>query len=56
MSFCLTLFMHFYLKRENARRNQWAIENNLQPEDYTEEQKYAEREKGDYASFFRYTV
>lgn len=56
MSFCLTMFMHFYLKRENARREKWALDNNMQPEDYTEEQKYAEREKGDYASFFRYTV
>lgn len=56
MSFFLTIFMHLYLKRENARRDRLAAEAGLQPEDYTEEQRYAEREKGDYASFYRYTV
>lgn len=56
MSFCLTMFMSFYLRRENARRDQWAIDNNLQPEDYTEDQKHAERNKGDNATFYRYTV
>ncbi|CZT49487.1 related to allantoate permease [Rhynchosporium secalis] len=56
MSFVLTAFMTVYLRRENARRNQWAIENNRQPEDYTEEEKTAEREMGDNATFYRYTV
>lgn len=41
--------MHIYLKRENARRDRLAAERGLQPEDYTEEQKHAERELGDYA-------
>lgn len=56
MSFLLTCFMTLYLRRENARRNQWAIDNNKQPENYTEEEKTAEREKGDNATFYRYTV
>ena len=56
MSLVLSIFMHIYLRRENARRDRLALENNLQPEDYTEEQKHAERDKGDYASFFRYTI
>jgi hypothetical protein len=56
MSAILTIFMSWYLRRENARREQWAAEHNMQPENYTEEQKLAEREKGDNASFYRYTV
>jgi len=56
MSLCLTIFMSIYLRRENARREAWARENNMLPENYTEEQKHSEREKGDNATFFRYTV
>jgi hypothetical protein len=56
MSACLTIFMSWYLRCENARRDQWATENNLLPENYTEDQKDAEREKGDNATFYRYTV
>ncbi|EON63141.1 hypothetical protein W97_02368 [Coniosporium apollinis CBS 100218] len=56
MSFVLSLFMTMYLRWENRRRDQWALENKIMPEEYTEEQKHLEREKGDYASFFRYTV
>jgi len=56
MSAVLTVFMTLYLRRENARRDQLALEKNLQPEDYTEEQKLAERDMGDNATFYRYTV
>jgi hypothetical protein len=56
MSAVLTIFMSLYLRRENARRDAWAVENNMLPENYTEEQKKEEREKGDYATFYRYTV
>jgi len=56
MSFLLTCFMTLYLRRENKRRNQWAIDNNKLPENYTEEEKTAERERGDNATFYRYTV
>lgn len=56
MSFCLSAFMIVWLKRENARRDQWAVEHQMFPESYTQEQKMAERTKGDYASFFRYTL
>ncbi|CAG8949085.1 hypothetical protein HYFRA_00002214 [Hymenoscyphus fraxineus] len=56
MSFILTLYMTWYLRRENARRDAWALENNMLPENYSEAQKAEEREKGDYATFFRYTI
>ncbi|KAG8839992.1 hypothetical protein FRB91_006635 [Serendipita sp. 411] len=53
----LSLFMTIYLRRENARRDRVAQENGWPaPENYTEEMKEAEREKGDNASFFRYTI
>lgn len=56
MSLTLQVIMYTYLKRENARRDKWAAENNMFPENYTQEQRYAERHKGDNASFFRYTL
>jgi hypothetical protein len=56
MSLILTIVMTIYLRRENARRNAIATQQGRKPEDYTTEQKALEREKGDYASFFRYTV
>jgi len=56
MSFLLSVFMTVYIKAENRKRDRWAEENQMWPSAYTEEQKYAEREKGDYASFFRYTA
>lgn len=56
MSIVLSTFMTLYTRRENARRERWAVQNNLQPGNYTEDQKAAERQSGDHASFFRYTV
>ncbi|KAH7407991.1 major facilitator superfamily domain-containing protein [Cadophora sp. MPI-SDFR-AT-0126] len=56
MSLCLSLGIRFWLKAENARRDSWAVEHNMRPEDMTREQKFAERHKGDNASFFRYTL
>ena len=56
MSLCLTILMSLYLRRENKRRDLWTVENNMLPENYTDEQKNAEREKGDSATFYRYTV
>jgi hypothetical protein len=52
MSFVLTAFMTVYLRRENAKRDAMG----MKPEDYSDEQKEADRDKGDDASFFRYTV
>jgi hypothetical protein len=52
MSTCLQVFMTFYLRRENARRDA----EYKAPDQYTTEDKAAEREKGDNATFFRYTV
>lgn len=51
MAIVLSLFMTFYYRRENARRDG----EFKAPELYTEEEKAKERTKGDYASFFRYT-
>jgi nitrate/nitrite transporter NarK len=52
MSTCLSVFMTWWLRRENTRRDR----EHKHPEDYTEEERNAEREKGDHASFFRYTI
>jgi hypothetical protein len=50
---CLgSTFMTFYLRHENARRDRVYGP----PEGISVEQKALEREKGDNASFFRYTV
>jgi len=56
MSLSLCVFMHTYLKRENARRDAAMIARGLTLNSYTDEMRYAEREKGDNASFFRYTL
>jgi hypothetical protein len=48
----LSLVMTIYLRRENARRDA----AHKAPSEYTEEERHAEREKGDNATFFRYTV
>lgn len=52
MSTVLSCFMTVYLRRENRRRDAEGKKVEL----YTEEEKLAERLKGDNASFFRYTV
>lgn len=56
MSACLCLFMTLYLRRENARRDMLMAEKDLTLDSYTEEMKEAERERGDNATFFRYTI
>lgn len=50
MSTILCTFMHLYLVRENARRDADMKAQGLTLDDYTEEMKYREREKGDNAS------
>lgn len=52
MSMILCIIMTIYLRRENARRDR----EHKAPSDYSLEEKVAEREKGDNATFFRYTV
>lgn len=52
MSVCLQIFMTIYLRRENARRDA----EYKSPDQYTPQDRHAEREKGDNATFFRYTV
>jgi len=52
MACVLSILMTIYLRRENARRDR----EYKPPSEYTEEEKAAEREKGDNATFFRYTV
>ncbi|KAH6909283.1 high-affinity nicotinic acid transporter [Coprinopsis sp. MPI-PUGE-AT-0042] len=56
MSTILCFFMHFYLVRENARRDRLMESKGLTLETYTEDQRVAEREKGDNATFFRFTT
>ncbi|KAL4973567.1 major facilitator superfamily domain-containing protein [Aspergillus desertorum] len=52
MSTILCSIMTVYLRRENARRDK----EYKPPAEYSEAERAAEREKGDYASFFRYTI
>ncbi|RYP92440.1 hypothetical protein DL770_001457 [Monosporascus sp. CRB-9-2] len=52
MSLILCTIMTLYLRRENARRDSLY----KAPSEYTAQEKWEEREKGDYATFFRYTV
>lgn len=52
MSACLSTFMTIYLRRENARRDR----EYKAPSEYTSAERALEREKGDNATFFRYTV
>ena len=52
MAMLLAICMTTYLRRENARRDR----EFKPPSEYTEEEKILEREKGDNASFFRYTI
>jgi hypothetical protein len=56
MSFVLTGVMIVYLHRENQRRDRWAVENHMTPDMYTAGKKYEERDKGDNATFYRYTL
>ncbi|KAI5857837.1 major facilitator superfamily domain-containing protein [Tricharina praecox] len=51
-SACLSV----YLRRENRRRDAVMRENNRSVEGLTEHEMEEERGRGDYASFFRYTV
>ncbi|KAL4881862.1 major facilitator superfamily domain-containing protein [Aspergillus karnatakaensis] len=52
MSTILCTIMTIYLRRENARRDR----EYKPPSEYSDAEKDAEREKGDFATFFRYTV
>ncbi|KAL5603961.1 hypothetical protein FOVSG1_006711 [Fusarium oxysporum f. sp. vasinfectum] len=52
MALILSIWMTIYLRRENARRDA----THKDPSLYTESEKHRERERGDNASFFRYTT
>jgi sugar phosphate permease len=52
MSLLLSVGMTLYLRRENARRDA----AHKSPVEYTRAEKELEKDKGDNASFFRYTV
>lgn len=54
MAFILTTFMSIWCRLENARRNQ--VSGDTQNQELTEEQKLRERELGDNAPSFRYSV
>ena len=53
MAVCLTTFMTIYLRRENSRREALARERGMTMGGLSDED---EREKGDDAKLFRYTV
>lgn len=52
MAMVLSIFMTVYLRRENARRDRV----HKAPEEYTRAEKEMESDRGDNATFFRYTV
>lgn len=52
MSCILSIFMTIYLRRENKRRD--AVHK--APSSYTKEEMTLEKDSGDNATFFRYTV
>lgn len=52
MSCVLSIFMTIYLRRENKRRN----EIHKHPDQYSHDERHVERENGDNATFFRYTI
>jgi hypothetical protein len=56
MSFALSTFMTCYFRRENLRRDAALRGRNMTVGDYSSEMKWGEREKGDDATFFRFTV
>ena len=52
MTMILGVIMTWYLRRENARRDA----AHKPPAEYTAAEMELEKDKGDYATFFRYTV
>ncbi|KAI5459562.1 major facilitator superfamily domain-containing protein [Mariannaea sp. PMI_226] len=52
MACILAIWMTIYLRRENVRRDRI----HKPPSEYTESEKIAERDRGDDATFFRFTV
>lgn len=56
MSFILTTIMTLYFRRENARRDRVLADMGISLSEYSDEMRWEEREKGDAAIFFRFTV
>ncbi|KAG0633986.1 major facilitator superfamily domain-containing protein [Tuber brumale] len=56
MSLSLCCFMTMYLRKENARRDALMSSQGLTLEGYSDDMKDSEREMGDNATFFRYTI
>ncbi|PMD64284.1 MFS general substrate transporter [Hyaloscypha bicolor E] len=56
MSLSLSTLMTCYYRRENSRRDAILRGRNMTIGDYSSDMKWEEREKGDDATFFRYTV
>jgi sugar phosphate permease len=56
MSLSLCCFMTIYLRKENARRDALMASQGLTLDGYSDDMKDSEREKGDNATFFRYTI
>lgn len=51
MSCCLSIFMTWYLRKENARRDR----EHKAPAEYSYDEMTFEKDNGDNATFFRYT-
>ena len=49
---CISIAMHLYLRRENARRDR----TYKRPNQYTRQELEQQRERGDNADFFRFAV
>ncbi|TQS37032.1 hypothetical protein Golomagni_02506 [Golovinomyces magnicellulatus] len=56
MSFIITSYMTLYFRHENVRRDAQLATRNISLEDCSNDMKLEERDKGDNAVFFRYTV
>jgi hypothetical protein len=56
MSFVLALCMTVYYKIENRRRDAADRERGLTVESYTEEMKLSQEDRGDDATFWRFSI
>lgn len=56
LAFVLTAFMMTYYKMENSRRDAKDAERGLTADTYTPEMKLQQKDDGDDATFWRYTI
>lgn len=56
LAFVLTIFMIYYFRQENARRDRVLAHMGVSLEEYSNEMRWEEREKGDDAICYRFTT